>query len=188
MVDFLGGVGALVVVWGGRASIGLFWWRCEVVLLDLLRFAWSSDSLSLSLSLSLYVTTIGANGSWIGDQIALRLVRCLICGGRSKIKLCFGPFGLHLGWCYGCYNGRSMVDMRVGRSVSVVACGLRLWFVVVLVVDCGFDFVMVDWWLICDWQIVWVVVRTESMGAWWRWCYVERKRETERWRKKISAE
>ena len=36
---------------------------------------------------------------------------------------------------------------------------------VVLVVDCGFDFVMVNWWLIRDWQIVWVVVRTESMGA-----------------------
>ena len=129
-----------------------------------------------SLSLSLNITTINANGSWIGDQIALRLVRCLICGGRSEIRLCFGPFGLHLGWCYRCYDGRLVVDMWVGRSVIMVACGLRLWFMV----DCGFDFVMVNWWLICDWQIVWVVVRTESMGAWWRWCCIERKREIER--------
>ena len=170
------GAGALVVVWGGGALIGLFWWQCEVLLLDLLRFASSFGSLSLD------VTTIGGNGSWIGVQIALRLVWYLICGGRSKIRLCFGPFGLHLGWCY----GKSVVDMWIGRSVTVVACGLRLWFVVVLVVDCGFDFVMVNWWLIRDWQIVWVVVRTESMGAWWRWCCVERKRETGREKKRIK--
>ena len=62
-----------------------------MLLLDLLRFASSFGSLSLD------VTTIGGNDSWIGDQIALRLVWCLICGGRSKIRLCFGPFGLHLG-------------------------------------------------------------------------------------------
>ena len=161
-----------MVVWGGEASIGLFWWRCEVLLLNLLCFT----SLSLSLSLSLNITTIDANGSWIGDQIALRLVRCLICGGRSEIRLCFSPFGLHLGWCYRCYDGKLVVDMWVGRSVTVVACGLRLWFMV----DCGFDFVMVNWWLICNWQIVWVVVRTKSMGAWWRWCCIERKREIER--------
>ena len=29
-------------------------------------------------------------------------------------------------------------------------------------VDCGFDFVMVNWWLICDWQIVWVVERQRA--------------------------
>ena len=153
----------LVAVWGVVAWFASFCF-----------FVW--------LSLSLDVTTVGGNGSWIGDQIALRLVWCLICGGRSKIRLCFGPFGLHLGWCY----GRSVVDMWIGRSVTVVACGLRLWFVVVLVVDCGFDFVMVNWWLICDWQIVWVVVRIEGMGAWWRWCCVERKRERGREKKRIK--